>query len=375
MAHDTELDRNEAATPYKLAEARKRGQAAKSPDVVSALVFAAAVVWLYASGFDAMRAQFTFDRALLARAAESTATARDLWELVAAGIVGLLHGVLPFAAVCMAAGIAGNVAQTGVLLSTHPITPDWTRLHPMTGLKRLFSLRTLFDAARACAKLAALTLVLWLALGALLPALLRTAALPPMAQASTLVEAVARVGLQIALVLALIAAIDLAWTRREFSKRLRMSRREVKDEHKHREGDPRVRARLRSLRRELLERTRALARTRDADVLVTNPTHYAVALRYRHGEMAAPRLVAKGAGQMAWAMRKLAARHRIPVVQNRRLARALYAEAALEHEIPTHHYAQVARLMVWLMALRNGAAAMQKATQASTRTSTRRATP
>lgn len=356
MAHDTELDRNEAATPHKRAEARKRGQAAKSADVVSALVFAAAVAWLYASGFDALRAQFTFDRALLARAAAAPAQPRELWDLVAAAIAQLLRAVLPLAAVCMAAGVAGNLAQTGVLLSTHPLEPDWSRLHPMTGLKRLFSLRTLFDAARACLKLGALALVLGLALDAALPALARTSALPAAAQAAALVDAVARVGLQIALALALVAAIDLVWTRREFAKRLRMSRREIREEHKHREGDPRVRARLRSLGRELLERTRALARTRDADVLVTNPTHYAVALAYRHGEMAAPKLVAKGAGQMAWAMRKLAARHRIPVVQNRSLARALYAEAGLEQEIPSRHYAQVARLMVWLLALRGGAA-------------------
>lgn len=357
MSQDTELDRNEAATPHRLSEAKRRGQVSKSADVVSALVFAAAVVWLHASGFDTLRAQFAHDRTLFAHIAAAPLDAGALWRLVADAIVHVLAVTLPLALVLVVAGIAGNLAQTGVVFTSHPIQPDWNRIHPMTGLKRLFSVRTLFDAARACLKLGALALVVWVALGSMLPTLLRSSSLSPHDQAAALVGSVARVGLTCALALALIAVVDLVWTRREYAQKLRMSRREVREEHKHREGDPRVRARLRELRRELLKRTRAVSRTRDADLVVTNPTHLAVALRYRHGEMAAPQLVAKGAGHMAWAMRKLAARHRIPVVQNRSLARALYAEAALEHDIPVRHYAQVARLMVWLLALRGTAAA------------------
>jgi flagellar biosynthetic protein FlhB len=131
-----------------------------------------------------------------------------------------------------------------------------------------------------------------------------------------------------------------------------MSRKEVRDEHKEREGDPRIRARLRELRREALRRSMAARRTASADVLLTNPTHYAVALRYVHGEMQSPQLVAKGAGSLAASMREIAARHRVPVVQNPPLARELYRSLEVDHHVPPALYAQVARILVWVFAMR-----------------------
>ena len=352
MAADPDLDRNEAATPHKLSEARKRGQVAKSTDVVSALVFAAAVAYLYANGWDVLRAQFLFDRLIFGSAAGLVNSPAALWHLVGGALHDSLLLLAPFLATLVVAALAGNIAQTGIIFSAHPIKPDWERLNPVNGIKRVFSLRTLFDTARACIKLAVLTWVVYEAAKALLPQFYQLAGLAPLGHARMLLADAAALALKIALALAVIAAIDLIYTRREFAKRQRMSKRELKDEHKHREGDPRIRSRLRELRREMLKRSLALRRTRDADVLVTNPTHYAVALSYRHGEMAAPKLIAKGAGSMAAAMRAMAARHRIPVVQNQTLARALYAETAIDQDVPGSLYPQVARLMVWVIAMR-----------------------
>ena len=134
---------------------------------------------------------------------------------------------------------------------------------------------------------------------------------------------------------------------------MRISHRELKDELKHREGDPRIRARLRELRRELLKRSMALRNTRNADVVITNPTHVAVALRYVHGEMASPQLLAKGAGAVATAIRRIAARHGIPVVQNPSLARKLFHELAVDQAVPPALYAPVARILVWVFAMRD----------------------
>jgi flagellar biosynthetic protein FlhB len=134
---------------------------------------------------------------------------------------------------------------------------------------------------------------------------------------------------------------------------MRMSRRDVKDEHKNREGDPRIRYRLRELRREALRRSVAARKTSTADVLLTNPTHVAVALRYVHGEMSSPQLVAKGAGVLAAGMRKIAARHRIPVVQNPPLARQLFRELEVDQHVPPELYSQVARILVWVFAMRD----------------------
>jgi flagellar biosynthetic protein FlhB len=229
---------------------------------------------------------------------------------------------------------------------------DFQRVNPAAGFQRVFSRRTLFDGARACAKLLLLSAAAALALGALLPQFQALSALSPAAFLHTLLGDIASLGWKMGVALAAIAAVDLLFTRREFGRRMRMSRRELKDEYKNREGDPRIRGRLRELRRELLKRSRALKNTRSADVVVTNPTHYAVALRYVHGEMDAPRVVAKGAGQLAAAMREIAARHRIIVVQNPPLARSLFREAAIDEYLPAGFHAEVARLIVWVLAVR-----------------------
>ncbi|HEY4082265.1 MAG TPA: EscU/YscU/HrcU family type III secretion system export apparatus switch protein [Burkholderiaceae bacterium] len=349
---EQELDRNEAATPHKLAEARKRGQVMKSADAVSAVVFTVAVVYMQARGWDSLREQFRFDRLLLAAAQQHDLNGVVLWGLVRDALTTSALLLLPLLLAINLAAVVANMLQTGPVISAHPVKPDWARLNPVTGLKRIFSLRTLFDTARALLKLTLLMLVVYQALKALLPQFHQIAGLPAQGVARMLVDDLSAVGLKLALAMLLIAALDYTYTRREFAKKMRMSRREVKDEHKHREGDPRIRARIRELRREMLKRSQALGQTRKADVLITNPTHLAVALRYEHGAMSAPVVLSKGSGFVAAAMRAIAARHHIPVIQNHRLARALYAEVAPDSPVPEHHYAAVARLIVWVLAMR-----------------------
>jgi flagellar biosynthetic protein FlhB len=158
--------------------------------------------------------------------------------------------------------------------------------------------------------------------------------------------------LKLLIVLGLIALVDVLYTRRSYLNRLKMSRRELKEEIKNREGDPRIRARLRQLQRELVKRSRAIKRLPDADVLITNPTHLAVALLYRRETMAAPQVLAKGAGELAEYMKVLARRHRVPVIENRALARKLFYAVELEQGIPEALFPQVARVLVWAYAWR-----------------------
>jgi len=150
-----------------------------------------------------------------------------------------------------------------------------------------------------------------------------------------------------------LAIMDLIYTRWEFGKQMRMSAREVKDEYKHREGDPRVRRRLRELRMERLKQSKALGQVKSADVLVTNPTHVAVALRYDREREAAPSVLAKGAGALAAQMRELAYRHGVPVVQNPPLARALYRRAQIGGLVPEEWYPVAAKILVWVYAARD----------------------
>jgi flagellar biosynthetic protein FlhB len=349
---EQDLNRNEAASAYKLQKARERGQVAKSADLVSAVVFAVAVAYLYWKGWDALRVQFRYDQGLLDHAGRIVATPTNLWTLTGAMLDDTLVMLMPFLGTLVLSAIVANMMQTGPVLSLDPVKPDWSRLSPMAGLKKLFSMRTLFDGLRAVLKLLALSLVAYYALKSLTPQFFHLAALPAPVLARTMVEDVASTGLKMALVLGLIAMLDFGFTRRQFAKQMRMSHREQSDEHKHREGDPRIKARIRELRRELLKRSRALRKTGGADVLITNPTHVAVALRYVHGEMQSPQLVAKGTGMLAAVMRQIAARQHIPVVQNPPLARELFRELEVDQHVGAQHFAQVARILVWVFAMR-----------------------
>jgi flagellar biosynthesis protein FlhB len=350
---ESDIDRNIAATPYKLQKARERGQAAKSPDFAGAIVFIAAMAFMTAKGWDTWLAQIRLDRMILAQAGRLDAA--TIWPMIESLCRTTLLLGIPFFATILIAAVTANIMQVGPLLSAHPIKPDWNRLNPVAGLKRIFALHTLFLAGKALLKLVCISIVLLIALRGLAAQFYRLADLPPAAALHTLLDDVSSLGIKVAAILMLIAVLDLLFMRHEFAKKMRMSRREMKDEIKHRDGDPRIRARLRQLRREMAKRSMALHNTRSADVLITNPTHVAVALRYVKDQMVSPQLVAKGKGVMAAAMRRIAARHHIPVVQNPSLARALYRSMAIDHQVPPELYTPVARIIVWVFAQRDAA--------------------
>jgi flagellar biosynthetic protein FlhB len=350
---EQDLDRTEAATPWKLQKSREKGQVWKSPDLVSVIVFTVAMVFMTWQGWSTWREQFRLDHALLVQAGRLDATPEALWGLTSQTLRSSLVMAGPFFLTLLVAALAANLLQTGPVLSAEPIKPDWSRLSPARGLKNLFSLRTLFHAGRSVLKLLVLTWIVYLALKSLIPHFYTLAELQPLAEIQALFRDMAGLGLRIAAILWLIAILDVIYSRREFAKQMRMSRRELKDEIKHREGDPAIRARMREMRRDLLKRVLALRKTREADVVITNPTHLAVALRYVHGQMVSPQLVAKGAGLLAATMRAIAARHGIPVVQNPALARSLFRGLRLEQHVPPDLYAEVARIIVWVFAMRD----------------------
>lgn len=355
MAAQQDQDRTLEASPFKLQKARERGQIAKSPMVASTIVFAVAMVYLASQGWPTWERQFLVDRSVLANAAALAADPRALWPLMRTLLTGTFWLAAPLLFALVVAAILGNVVQSGVVFSAEPLKPDFSRLNPVTGLKRVFSMRGLFVLVRSLLKLLFIVPVTWWALESLAPQLYRLSSLPVGSIVRLLLKDCGALGLRMAGVLVLIALVDWLFSRREFARNMRMSKRELKDEFKSREGDPRVRSRIRSLRREMLKRAAALRNTRDADVLITNPIHVAVALRYVQGQMASPQVVAKGRGFMAAAMRAIAARHRIPVVPSPSLARALYKELAVDQHVRPHQFAAVARIIVWVFARRDAA--------------------
>ncbi|WP_029920459.1 EscU/YscU/HrcU family type III secretion system export apparatus switch protein [Nevskia soli] len=353
----SDQDRGEPATPFKLEEARKKGSVAKSSEVVSTVSVLAGILAITAFG------KWSIERTL--NEAANLFRFSGQLNLDLPRTIFLLGHIArdaaftlsPILVLVVLGGLLGNLLQTGPVFSTTPLTPDFQRLNPAAGLKRLVSKKMLFDFFKVCLKLGVFLTLAFFILRGVLPGLSALYLVGPRSNAANLGHQAIRTVTILGFGAILIALLDLLYTRWDFARRMSMSRKDLKDETKRREGDPRIRERRRALMREMRRRSAAVGNVKEADVLITNPEHYAVAVKYRRGKAVAPEVVAKGAGQLAQKLREAAFRHRIPVVPNPRLARALYREVRIGRPIPEEHYAAVADVLRWVYQIRQRQAA------------------
>lgn len=360
---DQDFDQTEEATPHKLREARKKGSVAKSSDFSTLAILATMAACVYAIGWNMLGGTLAIQRKVFSAPVRLAWTPDGIAHWLGSLLVDSLSVLGPLMMAVLVTGIAVNLFQSGPVFSMQALSPDLNRLNPATGFKRIFSMRTLFESGKSMVKLIVLGAVMITLVYDALPGLLGLPMVDTRNYPRILMGLVGAILAKMVLAYLVIALSDLVFTRYEFAKRMRMSKREVKDEHKNREGDPRIRSRIRELRKEMLKRSKSMAKVKEADVLLTNPTHLAVALSYSHGTSAAPQVIAKGAGGLAQSMRKVASRHQIPIVQNKALARALFREVDYEGYVPEKHYAQVAKIMVWVYAMRKTRGATGKAAQ------------
>lgn len=352
MAEDSE-DRTEAATPARLGRARLEGHAPVSHELASFANLAAGLLVMAAlapslAGNAAQRLSL-----LLANAGGIDGTAALLAALrQAAGIA--VQALLPLALAVLITGAGVVLVQTRLALRLTAFNPDLSRISPMSGFKRLFSANHAVDAAKSILKITVLSLALWFALAGQLEFLPDSLAQHPGAIAARLRAGILAIIAALIAVQAFIALLDVGWTQFNFTRTVRMSREEVKEETRSADGDPHIKAKRRALRQALAKQNLKKAMA-NATVVVTNPTHYAVALSYVRDSAAAPRIVAKGMDEMAARIRELAAENRIPIVPNPPLARALHV-LELESEIPYEHYKAVADIIAYIWRLEAQAA-------------------
>ncbi|GAA0706233.1 EscU/YscU/HrcU family type III secretion system export apparatus switch protein [Dyella marensis] len=347
MAEDQ--DKTEQPSPFRLQEAREKGQAARSTELTAVICLAVFCFALIAGLAGIGRAMADAVRASLAMAGAAPAPGAGLWHWLGGAFAPVWHALAPSIFALVIAAIAANLLQTGPMFSTQPLKPDASRLNPVKGFKRIVSLRTLWDLGRLLLKLGILAAVLaWMA-HALWQPLMATAGAAPSAIPAELADLFGHLAKWLLFVFGLIAVLDLLFSRREFIRKLRMSRRELKDEHKRREGDPAIRSKRRRLARDMLKRIQSVARVPSADVVVTNPTHVAVALQYRRSRMLAPVVLSKGSGWLSARIRQVAARHGVPIVRSPALARALFRECALDESVPAERYGEVGAVYRWVM--------------------------
>ncbi|MBE7219529.1 MAG: flagellar biosynthesis protein FlhB [Caulobacteraceae bacterium] len=335
--------KTEEPTQRRLEEARKKGDVAKSTEVGPFAAMAAACAVVLIAGPAICRGAAD---ALLPFIAHP-----DGFDLSAQGGVRVLHlamlAAAPAAAVMGAAALAGGAGQLlqqGFVWAPAKLAPDASKLNPLEGLKRIVGLDNLVNFAKSAVKLLVVAAACWMAVKPHARELEGLAALDPAAVLPLAFDLLRGLVMAVLVATGLIAGADAIWTRIRFVQRMRMSREEVKEEQKDQDGDPHIKAKLKQQRAER-SRRRMTQAVPKATLVVMNPTHYAVALRYVQGETAAPECVAKGVDALALKIREIAEAHGIAVVEDPPLARALYAAVEVDRVIPREHYQAVARLI------------------------------
>ena len=351
MAEDSDLERTEPASPKRLEQAREEGQVARSLELSTFVVLLAAAggLWGMGSGLmgqlsGVMKNGMRLERAL------AFDTDLMLIHLHQQALDALL-ALLPLLLLLLVAALISPLLLNGWLFTLKSLQPDFQRLNPLHGIGKIFSLRGLAELAKAAAKTLVIggvaAWVMWHNKEAVF-SLVTQSVDSGVAHMGNLLgmSLLAIVGSMI-----LIVAIDVPFQLWDHGRKLRMTREELRQEAKETEGNPQVKARIRSLQREAARR-RMMSEIPKADVVVTNPTHYAVALRYQGDAMRAPRVVAKGAHLLAARIRELAAEHRVPILEAPPLARALYRHTELDDEIPETLYTAVAEVLAYVFQLR-----------------------
>jgi flagellar biosynthetic protein FlhB len=352
MADDDQDSKTEQPTGKRLSEARDQGDIAQSQELKTAASLAAITVlvwWVLPKVM--VKAQSYLTLLLSEPHAIRVTTASELVQVLGglAERMALLMAI-PFS-IMLGLGLSIAYLQTGWLITFSKLAPNFAKINPWTGLKRIFSLHGIVEFGKNLAKLSVVATLFYFVIRSKLAALplLPTMELPAILAFlhSVLIHLLLTVlGFQLFL-----AGADYAWQRFQYMKKLRMTRQEVKDEHKQSDGDPAVKARIRNLRVQRA-RQRMMAAVPKADVVVTNPTHFACALKYDPETMNAPVLVAKGQDLVAFRIRELARQHDVMIVENPPLARALFAAVEIDREVPPEHYKAVAEVISYVFRLK-----------------------
>lgn len=345
-------ERTEPATPRKRQKSREDGRTAKSQDLSAAVVMIAGLLGMYALGVmiwgRLMRLFYDNIRHI-----SSDLMKEDGWFIrpMAEGLRAFLGGWLPVGVLCVLSAGAIMVYQVGFLVSTKPLVPKPDRFNPVSGLKKIMSMRTLVELVKGIFKAMVLMVMLLAVIRKERDLLFSVMFFPIEEGAAIIMKGIWSAALKMALALLVLGLADYGYQKWDFEKSIRMSKQEIKEEYKQMEGDPLVKRRIRQKQREFAQ-GRMMSDVPKADVVVTNPTRVAAALRYDQKTMSAPIVVAKGEGFVARKIREIAVEKKIPVVENKALARALLLQVEVGEAVPEELYRSVAEVLAFVYRLR-----------------------
>lgn len=345
-------EKTETATPKKRRDSRQKGQVAKSADVNTALILTMVFIFLmffggtFIHGLLQMFQQSLTDNALL------HVTDKTVQMMFVGLIFNAAKTVGPVLIVAFLAAVASNYLQIGFLLSSEAVQFKLERVNPLQGLKRIYSLRAIVEMVKSVLKISFVGGTAFFFLWLEKDKLLSLSQTDVVTAAGTIGHLAVEMGLSVSVVLIFISILDYVYQRYDHEKNLRMSKKEVKDEYKNMEGDPQIKSKIKEKQRQMAMQ-RMMQDVSEADVVITNPTHYAVALKYNDGEMDAPAVVAKGVNYIALRIKEIAQKNNVVTLENRPLARALYEQANIGAVIPEEFFKAVAEILAYVYRLKS----------------------
>ncbi len=347
MADDDQQDKSESPTARKLSQAREEGSVAQSQEIPTVAILAASViVFIYSGGWI-----WSHLESILAMSYSSLGTTEilpeTLLQVVTPYIWQAIKALLPLFIVLMIVGVSSYLAQFGFLVSTKAITPSLKKLNPISGIKKLFGVKSLFETIKGIAKIILVALIVYYVIKSQMQRMMGLTELDPHSIFIQFWDVSYMIVVRVMIALAVLAVIDYTYQKYTYLKQQKMTKQEVKDEFKNTEGDPKVKSRIRRIQMEMAQR-RMMQEVPKADVVITNPTHFAVALRYRQGIDPAPVVTAKGKGLIALQIRKEAERADVPVIERKPLARSLYDRCRLGDQIPGDLFRVVAEVLAFI---------------------------
>ncbi|MFF5993330.1 flagellar biosynthesis protein FlhB [Lysinibacillus sp. KU-BSD001] len=341
-------EKTEKATPKKRQDSRKKGQVLKSQDVSAAILLLIVFLFLFfiaPSMFQGMRSFLM--QALYRDMLIETVSIETVMEMYADAIQEMAWIVLPIMVIAMVAGIGANYLQFGFLFTTETLKFDLKKMDPIKGIKKIISVRAIINLIKSLLKVTLLGVVTFAIIWIYLEEVLALAFKSPWESLTTVAYLSGLMGVAAAIMLLLISILDYVYERYEYEKNLKMSKQDIKDEHKNSEGDPLIKSKIKQRQREMAMR-RMMQEVPHADVVITNPTHYAIALKYDENSMDAPRVVAKGTDFVAQKIKLIAKEHDVIMVENRPLARAMYDQVEIGEQVPEEFFKAVAEILAYV---------------------------
>jgi flagellar biosynthetic protein FlhB len=352
-SEEDKSSKTEEPTQKKLDEARKKGQVAKSQEVNHWFMIVAFALLIGLFGPAVAEGVMEAIKPFLMMPHDMASDFGALSDMLTEAIIAIAFALALPLGIAVAAGMFANFVQIGPLMSAEQLKPKMEKISLIKGFQRLFSVKSLVEFAKGIAKLSIVTLAVVIVVYPYRAELTNAAGMGMSELLELLRWMAVKIIVAVLAVMLVIAVLDFSFQKYKHHQDMMMSKQEVKDEHKQSEGDPQVKQKLRQLRQEK-SRRRMISQVPDATAVVTNPTHFAVALKYVQGEMAAPRVVAKGVDLVAYRIREVARENDVPVIENPPLARALYDTVDLDQEVPPEHYRAVAQVISYVMRLRDG---------------------